>query len=466
MKITFHGAARVVTGSKHLVELDNGTRFLLDCGMFQGMGKETFELNTHFGFSPRDIDFMILSHAHIDHSGLIPRLVREGFKGKIYCTPATFDLCEIMLADSAYILEQDVAYVNKRRKRQGKTLFEPVYTVEDLEEAMKLFIRVNYDKETKINDHVSLLFTDNGHILGSAAVNLTINEGGPDQRLFFSGDIGRYNTAILRDPHSFPQPDYIICESTYGNRKHDTLDMAGQAVMDAVIDTIGRKKGRLIIPAFSLGRTQEIVFMLNKLDLHGLIPDVKIYVDSPLSVSATQIMRKHINCLDDEIQRFMEERPDPFGFDDLQYIRDINDSKHLNELTEPFIVISASGMAEAGRVKHHIKNGIGDPRNTILIVGYAEPQSLAGQLRNGAEEVRIFGEEHKVRADVRVVDGLSAHADYEEMLRYLSSIDPQKVRKTFLVHGDFDAQEHWKVRLHDAGFRNIFIPEMHESIVL
>jgi metallo-beta-lactamase family protein len=244
------------------------------------------------------------------------------------------------------------------------------------------------------------------------------------------------------------------------------MDMAGQAIMEAVIDTISRKKGRLIIPAFALGRTQEIVFLLNKLDLHGLIPDVKIYVDSPLSTSATEIIRNHISCLDDEIQRFIQERPDPFGFDDVHYIQDIDDSKRLNEFDHPFIVISASGMAEAGRVKHHIRNAIDDQKNTILIVGYASPQSLAGQLRNGEKFVKIFGEEHEVKAEIKVIDGLSAHGDYEEMLRYLSCIDPKKVKKTILVHGEMESQLKWKERLFDKGFRNIFIPKMHEMIEL
>lgn len=466
MKISFHGAAGMVTGSKHLVELDNGERILLDCGMFQGLGHDTYSMNTHFGFSPNTIDHVVLSHAHIDHSGLLPRLVREGFKGNIYCTPATYDLCEVMLADSAHILQQDIAFVNKRKRRQGKALIEPVYEVGDVEKALKQFVKVPYDTEKQIGNNISLLFTDNGHILGSAGVSLTLNDGGYRQRLFFSGDIGRYDTSLLRDPHSFPQADIVICESTYGDRLHESVDEAAQAIMEAVRDTITRKKGKLIIPAFSLGRTQEIVYALNRLDLHGLIPDVTIYVDSPLSASATQIMREHASCLNDDVQRFMEERPDPFGFEDVHYIRDIEESKRLNELREPFVVISASGMAEAGRVKHHIRNSIDDPRNTILIVGYAEPQSLGGKLRSGEKEVNIFGEIHAVRAEVRVVEGLSAHGDYKEMLQYLSCINASEVERVFLVHGEPEALEHWKVHLHGAGFRNITIPELHEEFMV
>ncbi len=466
MKITFHGAARTVTGSKHLLRLETGENVLLDCGMFQGMGQDTFKLNSHFGFDPHEIDMVILSHAHIDHSGLIPRLYKEGFRGKIYCTPATKELCEIMLPDSAHIQEQDIAYVNKRKRRDGKKEVEALYDLEDTMAVLKHFHPVPYESTISITDNIKVLFTDNGHILGSAGVTFKYFEDSAWKTLFFTADIGRYNTALLQDPHTFPQADYIICESTYGNRKHETIDQASQAIMSAVIDTVGKKKGKLIIPAFSLGRTQEVVFALNKLDLHGLIPDVKIYVDSPLSVSATEIMRNNVDLLDLEVKRFMESRPDPFGFDDMHYIRDVKDSKRLNDLAPPFIIISASGMAEAGRVKHHIRNNIEDPKNTILIVGYAEPQSLAGRLRNGAKEVRIFGEEHQVKADIRVVDGMSAHADYEEMLQYLECQDPKKVKKFFLVHGEEESMIPWKLRLENAGFSSIFIPHLHESFEL
>lgn len=463
MKITFHGAARTVTGSKHLLRLESGENVLLDCGMFQGLGHDTLRLNQHFGFDPMDLDMVILSHAHIDHSGLIPKLYKEGFRGPIYCTPATLDLCEIMLPDSAYIQEQDVRYINKRKRKQGKKAIKPLYTIEDTKEVLKLFRPIAYDDEASLSENIKLLFTDNGHILGSAGVNLKYKENDQWRSLFFSGDIGRYKTSLMRDPKAFPQAETVIIESTYGNRKHDTVEHAGEEIMKAVRHTIATKKGKLIIPAFSLGRTQEVVYTLNKLDLHGLIPDVKIYVDSPLSVSATNIMRKHVDILDRETQRFMESRPDPFGFDDLHYIRDVKDSKHLNELKMPFIVISASGMAEAGRVKHHIRNNIGDPKNTILLVGYAEPSSLAGKLRNGEKRVRIFGEEHEVRAEVRVIDGLSAHGDYEEMLQYLSCQDPKKVKNTFLVHGEVNTMDPWRDRLNHAGFRNVLIPHLHES---
>lgn len=466
MKITFHGAARTVTGSKHLLKLESGENVLLDCGMFQGLGKDTLSMNQHFGFDPMEVDLVILSHAHIDHSGLLPRLYKEGFRGPIYCTPATLDLCEIMLPDSAHIQEQDIAYVNKRKRREGKKAIEPLYDLEDTLNTLKLFRPIPYEETASLTENIKVRFSDNGHILGSAGVSVEYLENEEWKKLFFSGDIGRYGTSLLKDPHTFAQAETIICESTYGDRKHDSFENAGQAIMEAVVDTVGRKKGKLIIPAFSLGRTQEVVYTLNKLDLHGLIPDVKIFVDSPLSVSATEIMRKHKDLLDADTQRFMQSRPDPFGFEDMHYIRDVKDSKKLNDLSGPFIVISASGMAEAGRVKHHIRNNIEDPKNTILIVGYAEPSSLAGKLRNGETKVKIFGEEHEVKCDVRVIDGLSAHGDYEEMLKYLSCQDPSKVKNFFLVHGEIESMEPWRERLNNAGFKNIMIPHLHESFKL
>jgi len=466
MKITFHGAARTVTGSKHLLQLETGENVLLDCGLFQGMGEETLGLNSHFGFNPHEVDYVFLSHAHIDHSGLLPKLYKEGFRGQVYCTTATKELCEIMLPDSAHIQEQDVAYVNKRKRRHGKKEIEALYDLHDTVEVLKQFYPVPYDREVSVSDNLKLLFTDNGHILGSAGVTVKYFEDSRWKTLFFTGDIGRYGTPLLKDPHSFAQADYIICESTYGNRQHESVEAAGQTIMNAVIDTVAKKKGKLIIPAFSLGRTQEVVFTLNKLDLHGLIPDVRIYIDSPLSVSATEIMRNNIGLLDAEVKRFIESRPDPFGFDDIHYIRDVRDSKRLNDLAPPFIIISASGMAEAGRVKHHIRNNIGDPKNTILIVGYAEPRSLAGRLRNGATEVKIFGEEHQVKAEVRVVDGMSAHADYIEMLKYLGCQDADKVKKFFLVHGEEESMLPWKSRLESKGFKSVYIPHLHESFEL
>lgn len=464
MKISFHGAAKTVTGSKHLVTTLSEKKILLDCGMFQGLGKMTFEMNEHFGFEPMDIDFLILSHAHIDHSGLIPKLVKEGFKGKIYCSLATYDLCKVMLADSAHIQMADARFVNKIKEKQGKKFIKPLYDLEDVESAMILFETCNFNEKVVIDDEVSFTLIDNGHILGSAAVHLELNEDGMKTRLTFTGDIGRYNTQLLQDPKSFPQSDVIICESTYGDRKHDNIDNAAQQVLDAIVETCVEKRGRLIIPAFSLGRTQELVYTLNKLNLFGLLPNVKIYVDSPLSVNATDIVRKHKDLLNEQVQEFCETRPDPFGFDQIRYIQSKEESMALNDVDRPCVIISASGMAEAGRVKHHIKYAIGNPDNTILIVGYAEPNSLAGRLRSGEIEVSIFGSPYKVKADVKIVDSYSAHADYEEMLQYLSCQDASKVKEMILVHGEPESIKAWKNHLHGRGFRSIHIPELHETI--
>lgn len=464
MKISFHGAAKTVTGSKHLITTLSEKKILLDCGMFQGLGKETYEMNAHFGFDPMEVDMVILSHAHIDHSGLLPKLVKEGFSGKIYCSHATYDLCEVMLADSAHIQMADARFVNKIKEKQGKKFIKPLYDMEDVENTLSLFSPCNFNEKVVIDDEVAFTLIDNGHILGSAAVHLELNEDGMKTRLTFTGDIGRYRTQLLQDPKSFPQSDVIICESTYGDRKHDDVDNAAQQVLDAIVETCVNKKGRLIIPAFSLGRTQELVYTLNKLNLFGLLPNVRIYVDSPLSVNATEIVRKHKDLLNHQVQEFCETRPDPFGFDQLHYIRSKEQSMALNDVDHPCVIISASGMAEAGRVKHHIKYAIGDPKNTILIVGYAEPHSLAGKLRSGEIEVSIFGLPYKVKADVKIVDSYSAHADYEEMLEYLSCQDAHKVKEMILVHGESGSLKAWKNHLHGRGFRSIHIPELHESI--
>lgn len=464
MKIKFLGAAQTVTGSKHLITLWDNETILLDCGMFQGLGKDTLEWNMNLGFDPRDIDHCILSHAHIDHSGLIPKLVAGGYEGKIYCTPATFDLCKIMLMDSAYIQEADVKFVNKRRKKKKLPAIEPLYTKGDVEKCLNQFKVIDYDVEYEINNHIQLQFTDNGHILGSATTNLEIREVNETTRVCYTGDVGRYGTALMRDPSPFPQADVIICESTYGDRLHSSDTDTEQQVLDAVNNTIGLKKGKLIIPAFSLGRTQEIVYALHKLYKHGLIPGVKIFVDSPLAVNATKIMRDYVHSLNSSVQRFVESSPDPFGFDTLTYIRDKRESQKLNGLKEPCIIISAAGMAEAGRVKHHIMHNIGQPENTIMIVGYAEPLSLAGRLRRGDEIVKIYGDDYPVIADVMVIDSLSAHADYEGLIHYLSCQDKEKVSKFFVVHGEEQSQIAFKKHLKEVGFNNIFIPEKGEEI--
>ncbi|MFN8145311.1 MAG: MBL fold metallo-hydrolase [Bacteroidia bacterium] len=463
MKITFYGAARTVTGSKHLVTLDNGKKILLDCGFFQGHGADTDPMNRHFGFDPAEIDYLILSHAHIDHSGNIPNLVKQGFSGKIYCTSATRDLAAIMLADTAHIQENDIKYVNKKRQKKNLAPFTPIYDIGDVENALELFFTIPYRKKFMLEEGIELQFTDSGHILGAAAVHLTITENGVKKRLCFTGDIGRASDKILKAPEPFPQCDYLICESTYGNRLHESSEKTENRLLEIVYETCVNKKAKLIIPAFSLGRTQEVVYALNNLRNAKKLPPIPVYVDSPLSVNATTIMRAHPECFNAEILRTMQSDPDPFGFDNLFYIQKAEESIKLNDDKRPMIIISASGMAEAGRIKHHIKNNIENPESTILLVGYCTPESLGGRLANGNKEVFIYGKEYKVKARVELMNSYSAHADYNEMLSYLDCQDKKLIKKFFLVHGDYEVQQDWREKLLSKGFTNIEIPEMKSS---
>lgn len=458
MKITFYGAARTVTGSKHLITTGDGIQILLDCGLFQGLGSETDGLNRNFKFDPSGVHHLILSHAHVDHSGNIPTLIKKGFRGKIYCTPATFELCKIMLLDSAHIQENDVRYLNKRRIARGQEGIEPLYTVKDAEKSFHHFEIVGLNKTKKLEEGIEFMFTDAGHILGSAAVNLSIKDKGVTNRIFFSGDIGRYNNQILTSPQQFPQADYLICESTYGDRLHDDTINAGDKLYKVVHDTCIVNKGKVIIPAFSLGRTQEVVYALDAMTTKGILPKINVYVDSPLSTSATNIMRNNKHQFNEQIKKYMETDPDPFCFSSLTYITDVKESKKLNSLQEPCIIISASGMAEAGRIKHHIANNINNETNTILFVGYCSPDSLGGKLIAGEREVRIFGEYYPVKSKIEYISSYSAHADYIEMLKYLSCQDPHYIKKTFLVHGDYEAQLSFKEKLEQKKFRNIIIP--------
>ncbi|TNE54206.1 MAG: MBL fold metallo-hydrolase [Bacteroidetes bacterium] len=466
MKVKFLGAARTVTGSKHLITTKSGRRILLDCGFFQGKGQESEEKNRHLGLDPRMIHYLILSHAHIDHSGNIPYLVKQGYSGPIYCTSATKDLCEIMLRDSAHIQESDVKYINKRRIKRGQEPLKPLYNEADVRKAMSQFVTIPYDEEYRIDDDIIVRLTDSGHILGSAAVNLKIKEDGQERKICFTGDIGRYDGSILRDPQEFPECEVLICESTYGNRLHSTNELSQRQLYDAIHETCVQNQGKLIIPAFSLGRTQELVYALDRMATNKVLPEIPVYVDSPLSTNATRVIREHKECFNRDILDYMERDPDPFGFDKLTYIREVEASKALNAEHGPSIIISASGMMEAGRIKHHVANNIGDPKNTILIVGYAEPSSLGGRIRNGSKRVRIFGEEYEVKAKVVVLDSYSAHADYQEMIRYLSCQNKKTLKRIFLVHGEYDSQIHFKGHLQEAGFGRISIPAEGDEIEL
>ncbi|WP_118974621.1 MBL fold metallo-hydrolase [Taibaiella koreensis] len=466
MKISFHGAARTVTGSKHIVHLNPGKQVLLDCGMFQGMGKDTLRLNQEFGFDPKDIDIVIISHAHIDHIGLLPKLVKEGYQGKIYCTKATAALADVLLRDSAHIQEMDIKFANKVKAGKGKPPEEPLYTTEDAIKVFPLLEILPMDEWIHIDDQVELLYTDAGHIIGSACVHLKLKENGKTVRLTFSGDIGRYGDDILKSPAPFPQADYIIMESTYGDRLHPLSKPAADHLLTQIEETCLHKKGKLIIPAFSVGRTQELLYALNQLELENRLPRLDYFVDSPMSVATTEVVKKFPELFNSKVQEVLKKDEDPFMFNGLTMIEDVEISKALNFKKEPCVIISASGMAEAGRVKHHIANNIENPNNTILIVGYCEPESLGGRLRAGAKEVSIFGQEYRVLADVVVIESLSAHGDYEDMSQWLACQDPQQVRKLFLVHGEYDVQQKFSQRLQRKGFRDVEIPAQHQSIGL
>lgn len=455
MFIKFCGAARTVTGSCHLLTLDSDYKILLDCGLYQGNDPEFVQFNKEWLFEPSDVDVLILSHAHIDHSGRIPKLIKDGFKGNIICTKATEDLCSVLLMDSAMIQQKDAEY-NKNEKMEPE---EPLYTVEDVKAALQNFVSTKYDKWFKINDELEVLFRDSGHILGSASVTLKITSEDKDPVYFgFTGDIGRPNRPILKDPVPMPQVDYIICESTYGDRLHEDTSAELERFLAVIKQTCVIQKGKLIIPAFSVGRTQEIVYMLDQLENEGRLPKIPVFVDSPMAVNATEIYRINYDCFDREIADYMLTDPDPFGFNELHYITRVEDSKILNDFQKPCIIISASGMMEGGRIRHHLFNHIENGNNTLLIVGFAAPQTLGGKLRAGAKEIRLFNQVKEVRAKVIIMDSFSAHGDRDEMLQYLNNQNRVKLKKIYLVHGDYDVQFAFREALLQQKFSSVEIP--------
>jgi metallo-beta-lactamase family protein len=464
MKLTFHGAARAVTGSKHLITLTNGTQVLLDCGMFQGMGEMTDKLNGYFGFNPQDITYMILSHAHIDHVGLLPRLVKEGFEGNIYATPATMDLARVLLMDSAKIQMQDTEYLSSTGK--GEDDKEPLYTEEDVIKALSQFRVVEYNEEMEIDPRISIKLTDAGHVLGSAAIHLTILDDGKEYKITFSGDVGRYSDLLLKSPQTFPQADYIIVESTYGNSLHKDLEPVEERLLEIIHNTCNIKGGKVVIPAFSVGRTQELLYALNSLELKNKLPDVSYYVDSPLSLQATMVIKNHPEVYNNGVKEVMKVDEDPFHFKGLKFIESVEESRALNDDPRPCVIISASGMADSGRVRHHIRNIINNKKNTILLVGYCEPRSLGGRLMAGAPVVEIFREEYDVIAEVMAVKSMSAHGDYEDLLHFLSCQDPKLVKKVFLVHGEYEVQQDFAKKVLEKGFKEVEIPEYHQEFVL
>ena len=463
MKIQFIGGARTVTGSQHLLFI-NGKKILLECGLFQGRRKDTYEKNKNFLFDPAEIDLMILSHSHIDHSGNIPNLVRNGFDGCIYATAATVDLCQIMLRDSAYLQERDIEWVNKRRKKKNEEPIEPLYTLEDVESAMQNFIGVQYNRKIQLFPGVNVTFRDAGHILGSASILLEIEENdGRKIRLGFTGDIGRPDMPVINSPDKLRDLDAIIMESTYGNRLHPPVEDVEEELAK-VVRQCTEEGGKIIIPAFSVGRTQLMVYMLHKLFDQNRIPEIPIYVDSPLAVNATNVFRAHPECFDRETNRvFLVNGEDPFGFSMLKYIRDVNASKVLNEKKGAMIIISASGMAEGGRILHHLKNNVGNPKNLVLFVGYAAQHTLARKIMDGAKEVNIFGEKSVINCMVKIMDYFSAHADQEELIDYIRLNPKEKLKNIFLVHGEEEQSLVLREKLVTMSYRNVHFPVSGEK---
>jgi metallo-beta-lactamase family protein len=464
MRLTFWGAAQTVTGSMHMLEYA-GQRVLLDCGLFQGRRAEAAKLNREFPASPSSIDAVLLSHAHIDHSGLLPKLYREGFRGRVYATAATRDLCTSMLADSAFIQEKDVAWVNRRERRRGGDQIEPLYGILDVEGVMECFEDVEYDEAFTPLPGLSVEYRDAGHILGSATMTLTVEEAGRVVTLGFTGDVGRDGRPILRDPRPMPDCDYLICESTYGGRTHEPPDAAKDRLATVVSETAARG-GKVIIPAFAVGRTQEIVYRLDELTNEGRLPPVPVYVDSPLAVNVTDIFKRHPECFDKELLEYMKDDAKPFGFSRLTYVRDVEESKRLNASRLPMVVISASGMCEAGRILHHLRNNVEDPRNTVLIVGFCAPHTLGRRIVERRPEIKIFGEPHRLRANVEVMNSYSAHADEPELVEFVSHLDPDRLKRIFLVHGDADRQLLLRDALDAAGYGDVYGPERGESFEL
>lgn len=463
MRITFLGAARTVTGSMHLVEV-NGARILLDCGLFQGRRAESNARNRTLPLDPASVDCLILSHAHIDHSGNVPTLCKKGFTGPIYSTHATRALCRVMLEDSAHIQEQDALYLNKKNRLRGLPPIEPLYTLADAQRCQRQFVGISYGYTFHPAPGVAVTLLDAGHILGSAAVVLDVNEDGRRFRFAFTGDVGRPNTPIIRDPEPLSGVNYLVTESTYGDRLHPPIGDA-EGELAAVINETASRGGKVIIPAFSVGRTQELVYTMARLHAAQRIPTLPTYVDSPLSVNTTSVFKLHPECFDAETNAMLMAHEDPFGFSKLTYINAVEESKQLHLRQEPCIILSASGMCETGRILHHLKNNIENPRNTILIVGFQAEHTLGRRLVEKAPRVRIFGVEYPVRASVKVINALSAHADRDELLAHIRPT-AGTLRKVFVVHGEEKQSLAFADTLSNAGIPEAVVPSPGETHTL
>lgn len=462
MKITFDGAAQSVTGSKHLIEV-NGSKLLLDCGLYQGRRADTYQRNLNFEFDPKSINAVILSHAHIDHSGNLPNLVKSGFDGPIYSTPPTATLGNIMLQDSAHIQESDVAYMNKKHARRGEPSIEPLYTIADAVEAVNHYYPINYNESFSPVPGVEVKFFDAGHILGSAAIRLDIDDQGVKKSIWFSGDIGRQDLPLITSPVLPSDVDYLLMECTYGDMEHLTVEEAYQN-FGAIVKKTFARGGKVIIPAFAVGRTQEIVYFMNQLITDGTISPVPVYVDSPLAVEASQIFQQYPEYFDAETNAFIREHHHPaLDFEGLTYISSVEESKALNNKHEPMVIISASGMAETGRILHHLKNNVENPRNTVLIVGWQAPDTLGRRLVEGAKELRIFGQLFEVRAEVQTINGLSAHAGQDALLKYAAAVKG-RAKKIYLVHGEQDAATAFMQKLNENGIGPFEYPVWKEQV--
>jgi metallo-beta-lactamase family protein len=462
MKITFHGAAQTVTGSQHLLEI-NGYRLLLECGLFQGRRKDTYERNQNFPFDPRKLDAVILSHAHIDHSGNLPNLIKRGYAGPIFTTPASAHLANIMLLDSAHVQESDAEYLNKKKIKRGEPLVEALYTQEDAAHVAQYFEGVVYHEAFEPVPGVTARLVEAGHMLGSAAVVLDIEERRKKQRLWFSGDIGRRGMPLLRDPELPDRADLLIMESTYGDKPHREPELAYEELRQVVGRTIARG-GKVIVPAFAVGRTQELVYDLQQMISERQIPSIPVYVDSPLATNASEIYKAHPECFDDETWQLVSESHHPvLNFDQLSYTRSVEDSKALNDRKGPMVIIAASGMAEAGRILHHLKNNVDNPKNSILIVGWQAPDTLGRRIAEREKRIKIFDEYYNVRAEVATIGGLSAHAGQNLLLEYALAVK-ESVKAVYLVHGEAGPAGTLQGLLKERGMRQVHYPGLHEGV--
>jgi len=455
VNIRFLGAIRTTTGSMHLLRA-NGRAVLLDCGLYQGKRKEAFERNRHLPFDPTMLDAVVLSHAHIDHSGNLPTLVRRGYKGPVYATPATIDLCDIMLRDSAYLQQRDIEYVNKKRKRQGKRPFEPLYVQEDVERLMGRFEAVDYERATDLGGGFGITYHDAGHILGSAITEIDVAENGSAHRILFTGDLGRPDMPILRDPVPVEGADTLITESTYGSRVHPPKRDVSAKLRD-LVNEVCEKRSKLIIPAFSVGRTQQLVYFLDELYNDKQICELPVFVDSPLSTRATDVHQRHPECYDAEALERLHGGDTPFSFPRLRYITHVEDSKALNPQPGPMVIISALGMCEGGRILHHLKNNLGGPDNIVLFVGYQAEHTLGRRLIEGARPIRIFGDKQRVRARIEKINALSAHADRTELLGYHRAVQGS-LERAFVVHGEEEYAEALADGMRQQGIPDVVVP--------